>query len=181
MVQGTDTKRFPVESVPWPAVWEFCRRLSKLPEEENAGREYRLPTEAEWEYACRGGSTSTETLPFHVGAMLFPHQANCWDSELRRTTTVGSYRPNAFGLYDMHGNVREWCSDWHGPYPTDSKLQQDPQGPLHGSRRILRGGSWLDGAAYCRAAVRHEANPKAVDFDKAQGFRVVCILPSQIP
>ena len=122
---------FPVEHVSYDDAQEFCRRLS-----EKEGKLYRLPTEAEWEYACRAGTTS----PFSFGDSCNGTEANC-NGELRpygtkikgknleRTTKVGSYPPNAFGLYDMHGNVWERCSDWFdGRYYEDSPLE-DPAGP----------------------------------------------------
>ncbi len=94
----------PVEQVSWDEAVDFCQRLSSLAAEKHAGRVYRLPTEAEWEYACRAGTTT----PFHFGTSLFSIQANI-DYNRNRTTKVGSYPPNAWGLYDMHGNVWEWC------------------------------------------------------------------------
>jgi len=116
-VSGMDTSRFPVENVTWGEAAKFCQELSSLLKEQRAGRVYRLPTEAEWEYACRAGTTT----PFHFGSDLDGRQANCEGTQpygtsregpsLKRTTKVGSYRPNAFGLHDMHGNVAEWCQD----------------------------------------------------------------------
>ena len=110
-VSGNDTSQYPVENVSWGDAVKFCRRLSAFPEEQGAGHQYRLPTEAEWEYACRAGTIT----PFHFGDHLNGRQANCdgrypYGTEskgpwLKRTTTVGSYGLNAFGLYDMHGNV----------------------------------------------------------------------------
>lgn len=108
---GEDTRRFPVEQVSWNDAQEFCRRLSDLPGEKATGRAYRLPTEAEWEYACRAGTTT----PFHCGTNLNGDQTHCrvpWDPATRgpyleRTISVGRYPPNTFGLYDMHGNVFE--------------------------------------------------------------------------
>ncbi len=110
-VSDLDTSRFPVERVNWQNAVEFCRKLSELPEERAGGRIYRLPMEAEWEYACRAGTTT----PFHFGSELNGSQTNCDGTrpygtstegpQLGRTTTVGSYAANAFGLYDMHGNV----------------------------------------------------------------------------
>jgi formylglycine-generating enzyme required for sulfatase activity len=125
-VQGLDTRRFPVEQVSWKEATDFCRALTKS--ERNAGRlpeneEYRLPTEAEWEYACRG-RTDKFYEAFHYGNSLSSKQANfngeypyggaAKDVYLKRTEKVGSYEPNGFGLYDMHGNVWEWCEDYYG-------------------------------------------------------------------
>jgi formylglycine-generating enzyme required for sulfatase activity len=106
----------------------------------------RLPTEAEWEYACRAGSTS----PFNTGSNLTDDQANC---TLEKTMPVGSYPSNAWGLNDMHGNVWEWCSDWYDAYP--SSAQTNPTGPSSGSLRVYRGGSLSTSAQYCRSAFRN--------------------------
>ncbi len=164
-VSRHDTSRFPVETVRWNDAVDFCLRLSALPAERSAGREYRLPTEAEWEYACRAGTTT----PFHFGSALNGRQANHNGNYpygtrekgpyLRRTTRVGSYSANGFGLYDMHGNVWEWCSDWYdGKYYADSPVD-DPQGPASGSDRVSRGGSWQFGARSCRSAYRRRLRP----------------------
>jgi uncharacterized protein (TIGR02996 family) len=139
-VTGLDTRRFPVEAGTWDDPVAFCRRLSELPEENRYGRQYRLPTEAEWEYACRGGAR--DAMPFYFKrptAALSSAQANFDGNHpyggaltgpcLERTTAVGSYPPNAFGLYDMHGNVWECCSDWYDPYYYSQSPRQDPQGP----------------------------------------------------
>lgn len=160
-VSGQDTSRFPVESVTWNDAVEFCRRLSVLPAERSAGREYRLPTEAQWEYACRAGTTT----PFHFGSVLNGRQANCGGNNpygtsekgpyLRRTTTVGSYSANGFGLYDMHGNVWEWCSDWYDENYYANSPVDDPQGPASGLHRVSRGGGWLSYAWGCRSADRY--------------------------
>src|SRR5262249_11368647 len=148
MVKGLATADFPVERVSWHEAVKFCKKLSVRPAEKRARRVYRLPTEAEWEYACRAG-TST---PFHFGRSLSSRQAN-FDGNapyggaakgpwLRRTCKVGSYQPNGFGLFDMHGNLFQWCNDWYGrDYYKDSP-RQDPQGPDEGTARIVRGGSW---------------------------------------
>jgi formylglycine-generating enzyme required for sulfatase activity len=147
-----------------------------MPEEKKAGRKYRLPTESEWEYACRTGTNT----PFHFGSELNGRQANCdgtvpygTDSDgpyLKKTTPVGKYPANAWGLYDMHGNVWEWCSDWYGEYPAGSLT--NPSGPATGSIRIVRGGSWLDDAVYCRSANRR----KVPSFRCYLGFRVALSL-----
>lgn len=153
----------PVEQVSYDDALAFCKKLSDLPAEKAAGRKYRLPTEAEWEYCCRAG-TST---PFHFGNELNGTQANCDGTTpygttqngpfLRKTTPVGSYPPNAWGLYDMHGNVWEWCQDWYGDYPKQSVT--DPRGPEVGSGCVLRGCGWGMVAADCRSASRGRNDP----------------------
>ncbi len=162
---GQDTSRFPVEQVSWDDALKFCRKLSALPSERSAGREYRLPTEAEWEYACRAGTTT----PFHFGSVLNGRQANhdgnrpYGTSEkgpyLERTTTVGSYSANGFGLYDMHGNVWEWCADWYDEEYYANSPVDDPQGPASGSDRVYRGGCWGNSAGSCRSASRRRLTP----------------------
>lgn len=169
-VRGQDTRRFPVESVSWADARRFCELLSALPEEKKAGRVYRLPTEAEWEYACRAGTTTA----FHYGKSLLPEQANYKDAGLGRTTSVGSYLPSGFGLYDLHGNVWEWCKDWRGDY--DGKERQNPQGPADGRERIFRGGSWHHAAHACRSAYRNSVMQNFTG-DPYGGFRVVCVDP----
>ena len=148
----------PVELVSYNNALEFCKKLSELQAEKAAGRRYRLPTEAEWEYACRAG-TST---PFHFGQELNGTQANCDGNYpygttqkgpyLGKTSPVGSYPANAWGLYDMHGNVWEWCQDWYSDYPKQSVT--DPRGPEVGSSCVIRGRSWYFEAANCRSASR---------------------------
>ncbi|MBD3880750.1 SUMF1/EgtB/PvdO family nonheme iron enzyme [Phormidium tenue FACHB-886] len=166
----------PVENVSWNDAIEFCARLS-----HKTGKEYRLPSEAEWEYACRAGTTT----PFHVGATLSTDLAN-YDGEniyaeevkgqnREQTIAVGNFPPNDFGLYDMHGNVREWCADrWHDSYedaPTDGSAWMDGVSSL----RVLRGGSWFSSPRFCRSANRNseERNKKCNNV----GFRVVCAVP----
>ena len=157
----------PVESVSWNDATNYCAKLTAS--EKAAGRlpdgwVYRLPTESEWEYACRGGTTTV----FHYGNDLRSGMANFhgdWEYVggtgtvinskgiyLLRTTAVGSYAPNGFGLYDMHGNVREWCLDLSDFYPVGSVT--DPKGPPSGSSRALRGGSFRFEASSCRSAMR---------------------------
>ncbi len=149
--------------------------MSALAEEKKAGRSYRLPTEAEWEYACRGGASAY--TPFHYGDALAGDQANCAAGgkgpSLDKTLKVGMYKANAFGLFDMHGNVAEWCADWYGPY--DGKDRSDPRGPTTGTRRVWRGGSWIDSSRVCRSAARGEYN--AQTRTSYIGFRVVCVMP----
>jgi formylglycine-generating enzyme required for sulfatase activity len=168
---------YPVEGVTWEEAAEFCRRLSALPAEREAGRVYRLPTEAEWEYACRAGTTG----PFCFGEGLSSVQAN-FDGAFpygdasrgpaaQKTTRVGLYPPNLFGLYDLHGNVWEWCADWHDGDWYRHSPRRNPQGPPAGQYRVLRGGCWRSHAATCRSAYRNGLLPKA--RDRYTGFRVV--------
>jgi formylglycine-generating enzyme required for sulfatase activity len=164
--------RLPVENVSWNLAVEFCQRLSSLPEEKRERRIYRLPTEAEWEYSCRAGTTT----PYHTGASLIATQANCLGS---RTTPVGSFPPNAWGLYDMHGNVWEWCQDWYEPNFYQKSPRQDPRGPDEGEGRVLRGGSWLSTVSSCRAAYRSAFDAKVQS--PTRGFRVVLEVRSHSP
>jgi formylglycine-generating enzyme required for sulfatase activity len=137
---------------------------------------YRLPTEAEWEYACRAG---TET-PFNTGSNIttnqanyngsYPYNNNTKGTYRKKTTAVGSFAPNQWGLYDMHGNVFEWCWDWYGEYPTGA--QTDPQGALSGSDRVIRGGCWYNYARYLRSAVRGSEIPSFRNI--FMGFRLAC-------
>ncbi len=147
---------YPVESVSWDDSQTFIQDLNRLV----SGGGFRLPTEAEWEYACRAGTNT----PFHTGRCLGTHEANydgnyplegCPEGEYReRTTRVASFAPNAWGLYDMHGNVYEWCQDWYDEdYP--SGRVTDPSGPSSGASRVHRGGCWVIGARYCRSASRN--------------------------
>ncbi len=156
-VMGTNPSQFkgaevPVERVSWEDVMEFCRRLSALPAEQSAGRVYRLPSEAEWEYACRAGSKTKWSFGDDESQL----QEYAWYSgnSSRRTHPVGHKKPNAWGLYDMHGNVYEWCSDWWmRDYTTTAVI--DPTGPARGSGRVYRGGSWGGVARICRSAYRY--------------------------
>ena len=164
----------PVEQVSWRDAVEFCQRLSK-----HTGREYRLPSEAEWEYACRSGTTT----PFHVGPTITTELANYDGNRTygnglkgdyrKQTTEVGSFPANAFGLYDMHGNVWEWCLDhWHDTYqgaPTDGSAWVTSD---NDALRVLRGGSWINIPGSCRSACRYNAVPVARGY--YLGFRVVC-------
>lgn len=169
---------FPVESISWDDAVEFCSRLSN-----KTSKNYRLPSEAEWEYACRAG-TKTPT-PFYFGETITSELAN-YDAtktfadepkgEYRKKTTgVGFFRPNSFGLYDMHGNVWEWCTDtWHKNYqeaPTNGNPLIDLS-DNDNQRRLLRGGSWYGNADGCRSANRVSSPGDNGDFH--YGFRVVC-------
>jgi formylglycine-generating enzyme required for sulfatase activity len=168
---------FPVERVYWLEAIEFCARLSIY-----TGREYRLPSEAEWEYACRAGTTT----PFHFGEMIDPQVANYYGDIIygkgqtglnrQKTTAVGAMKAaNLYGLYDMHGNVWEWCQDhWHSSYqeaPKDGFAWINPES-LDDLPRVLRGGSWTDTPGRCRSAVRYFRNADSFNF--LLGFRVVC-------
>ena len=155
----------PVETVSWNDAIDFCRTLSALPEENAAGRVYRLPTEAEWEFACRAGTTTEYS--FGDPEKLFFHGWFAGNSG-GRTHPVGEKKPNALGLYDMHGNVWEWVSDWYGQYPNEAVT--DPPGPSFGHGRVNRGGSWSREARDCRSAIRRMYNP-SVRY-KYLGFRL---------
>ncbi|HEY8504180.1 MAG TPA: SUMF1/EgtB/PvdO family nonheme iron enzyme [Gemmataceae bacterium] len=160
----------PVERVTWAEAVEFCDCLSALPEERAAGRVYRLPTEAEWEYACRAGTTA----PYCFGKLLTPELANfATGASLGhhgQTTPVAKYAANAFLLYDMHGNVQEWCADWYDEFYYFESPPADPPGPKRGELRVVRGGSWSQFAAECRSAARLGAGPDRRSNDV--GFRV---------
>jgi formylglycine-generating enzyme required for sulfatase activity len=159
---------------------EFCRLLSALPGE--AGRVYRLPTEAEWEYACRAWGTAA--MPFHLGFDLQRPDA-CFDwrvpygRDVVREDTgpehpfpVGQFRPNAWGLHDMHGNLDEWCADWFDQHYYEISPRQDPTGPAEGTMKVLRGGSFNDNAEWCRAAFRYRNERDSESL--TVGFRVTC-------
>jgi uncharacterized protein (TIGR02996 family) len=169
-VVGLETNQFPVECVSWDNAIEFCEWLSALPQEAASGRVHRLPSEAEWERACRGGLVSHQ---FHFGDVLKRSQAH-FGGKLMRTCTVGLFPPNAYGVYDMHGNVDEWCSDWRGPYP-DGPVA-DPKGPEAGVQRVRRGGAWGFPPTSCRSAARRGYGP-AVRINHL-GFRVVLAPPA---
>ncbi|MDD3587435.1 MAG: formylglycine-generating enzyme family protein, partial [Thermoguttaceae bacterium] len=150
--------KLPVEKVSWEESKKFCEELSTL-----SGESMRLPSEAQWEYACRAGTSS----PYSFGGALNGDKANCNGNYpygtteegkyLKRTREMKSYSPNAWGLYDMHGNVWEWCQDWYGDYPNLSVT--DPTGQDSGSSRVLRGGGWSDDAGDCRSAYRDGNDP----------------------
>ena len=151
----------PVEHVSWNDCQEFIRKLNSL-----TGRNFRLPTEAEWEYAARGGSRSGGTK--YAGSSSIGSVAWYTDNSGSKTHAVKGKSPNELGLYDMSGNVWEWCSDWYGNYGSGS--QTNPKGPSSGSRRVLRGGSWIINASYCRVSYRINAVPGIRNYDS--GFRL---------
>ena len=193
-VMGTNPSTFkgatnPVETVSWDDAMEFCRKLS-----EKTGKKVTLPTEAQWEYACRAGSTTA----FHFGDELKSRQANAdfsasaspgtWEKAMdwvrkrlgmkakpvgAQTLPVGGFPPNGFGLYDMHGNVWEWCADWYEEDYYANANNIDPAGPASGGLRVLRGGSWYVSPVVCRSAIRVGGVPgyRHVSI----GFRVVVV------
>jgi sulfatase modifying factor 1 len=179
--------RLPAVQVSWHAATSFATKVSNADPDR---RTYTLPTEAQWEHACRARSTS----PFWWGAS-WEEGSRCansndaktrawlrlawrgWpqDDGHRLTAPVGSYRPNRWGLYDMAGNVWEWCADWYGPYPSGACV--DPRGPRTGIARVLRGGSWLFDPSRVRSAARVRDGPSA--FSINVGFRLVSPLPEK--
>ncbi|MFM6409674.1 MAG: formylglycine-generating enzyme family protein, partial [Microcystis sp.] len=187
-----DSRR-PVESISWYEAVEFCERLSRWSEKKGKPYQYRLPSEAEWEYACRSvisyqlSVISEESIqnpiypPYHFGCNIDPALANYGQTARARTTAVGRFQiVNAFGLYDMHGNVWEWClDDWHDNYqgaPTDGRAWDEGEEELCPDvllkrKYVVRGGSWGDGPRCCRSAYRGDCDYLS-DFD---GFRVVAL------
>ena len=158
----------PATATTWPDAQAFCQWLSK-----RSGKTVSLPTEAQWEYACRAGTTTRFCSGnFNEDLTGYGHFASDgWDYAANPPSTfapVGSFKPNAFGLFDMHGNLLEWCSDFYGPYPTAAVT--DPTGPATGGKYVQRGGNWHSGAAKCRSAQRFQAAAgRAFNRD---GFRV---------
>jgi formylglycine-generating enzyme required for sulfatase activity len=154
--------KFPVEQVTWDEAQEFCRKASA-----RTGKTVRLPTEAEWEHACRAGTESRYSFGNDESGL--DDAAWYWNNSFKQTHAVGERKPNAWGLYDMHGNVWEWCQDFYGEYSAQSV--RDPQGPAEGKYRVLRGGSWYTLAPFCRSAFRFYSLP-TVRLGYV-GFRVV--------
>ena len=165
----------PVNQISREDAVTFCKKLSDLPEEKATGRNYRLPTEAEWEYACRANSPtaycfgdSTESLGEYAW----------FDTNDGRTPhPVGQKKPNRWGLYDMHGNVWEWCNDWYIEYPSGAAI--NPSGPRGGKSFVFRGGSWSNPAASCRSAHRFTIEPTF--RSGSLGFRVALSPPAKQP
>jgi formylglycine-generating enzyme required for sulfatase activity len=197
-VMGTNPSYFkgpnlPVEQVSWFDAVEYCNKRSQkegltpaytisgagnnraVTWNRNANG-YRLPTEAEWEYACRAGTTT----PFSTGNNIttdqanyngnYPYNNNAKGAYRKKTTPVGSFAPNPWGLYDMHGNVWEWCWDWYGDY--SSGAQTDPDGAASGSYRVERGGSWISDASFARSVYRGY-NVPYYRISSGFGFRLV--------
>jgi formylglycine-generating enzyme required for sulfatase activity len=187
---GENPSRFkgpdlPVERVSWVEARDYAARLTKKLGDRHA---YRLPTEAEWEYSCRGGRSSSKPFGVGDGVGLSSKEANFNGDNpyggaekgpyLTFTSRVGSYRANALGLYDMHGNVWEWCADWYGPYPEGTVT--NPTGPAGGSAWVCRGGGWPANAGGCRAASRNWDGPSIRPSFRFHdlGFRLARSLPS---
>ena len=156
---------YPMYYVNWEEAQEFCTRLGQL-----TGKNYALPTEAQWEYAARGGVKSRGYK--YSGSNTIGNVAWYSDNSSSSTRPVATKQPNELGLYDMSGNVWEWCSDWDGYYSSES--QSNPTGPSTGSRRVLRGGSWGYYAGGCRVSYRIGNYPSYRNFN--YGFRVVLLL-----
>jgi formylglycine-generating enzyme required for sulfatase activity len=169
VIRKSDSSMYPVESVSWEDAVEFCKKLSDLAEEKKADRVYRLPTEAEWEYACRAGSKAAYS--FGANSKTLDYYAWFGENSGNQTHPVGEKKANAWGLYDMHGNVYEWCSDWFGEYPKGAV--SDPSGPKGGTLRVYRGGGWHLEAARCRSASRSFGY-----LPDGRGFRVAMTVPS---
>jgi formylglycine-generating enzyme required for sulfatase activity len=171
----TGSSALPVEQVTWMDATNYCvkrtiqeRAAGIIP----AGCYYRLPTEAEWEYACRAGTTNRFNYGDDPGYTNLANHAWYEVNSSDLTHVVGQKPPNAWGLYDMHGNLWEWCQDWYADsYPGGSAT--DPQGPASGAYRVLRGGSWADPGALCRSACRTYDDPTL--FFTNYGFRVVLV------
>ncbi|MBM3859038.1 MAG: formylglycine-generating enzyme family protein [Verrucomicrobia bacterium] len=170
-VMGSNPSNFkgaknPVDTVNWEDCLTFVRKLG----EKVPGYTFRLPTEAEWEYACRAGSSSEYCYGDDTGGL--GDYAWYSNNSGSKTHTVGEKKPNTWGLYDMHGNVYEWCQDWYGNYSTNAET--DPVGPSSGSNRVLRGGSWSRNASTCRSAIRYNFNPSNRFY--IYGLRVVVVV-----
>ena len=173
---GKDTSSFPVEQVSWHDAAEFCRHLSALPEEKAAGRHYQLPTEAQWEYVCRSGSTK----PYDFSRKRKPNDDSGENGGGYQTkpkqnplpiASVGTYKPNKFGVYDMRGNVWEWTADWYERSYYKRSPREDPQGPSSGMLRVTRGIDWFFTGQPCMLNL-HTFAPSATS--RFIGFRVVC-------
>jgi formylglycine-generating enzyme required for sulfatase activity len=176
-----NTERFPVDKVSWADAAEFCRKLSDLPAEKAVGRCYRLPTEAQWEYACRAGSSGrfgvgsgrndvsrekAEQDLFGYGWFL-PHSGGT-------THVVGGKQPSPWGLYDICGQLWEWCQDWYEANYYEVSPVNDPRGPPSGLTRVLRGGSWGSLPYHCRPALRYFGDPRTSSLHWGMRIALLC-------
>lgn len=169
---SNENPQYPVVCKSYYDVQQFIDKLNKL----SSGNRFRLPSEAEWEYACRAETTT----PFSFGTYISDSLAN-FNAELQskyavsgkyigHPTPAGSYPANPWGLYDIYGNVWEWVEDWYSPYPTEKQI--NPKGPSSGTMKVIRGGSWYFGADNARSSVRRTHEPELWGF--SIGFRIVC-------
>ena len=168
---------YPVESVSWYDAERFCETLSLVPAEEAAGRSYRLPTEAEWEYACRAGTTTAYPFGDEIGPAVAHFSptggGTSWGTHKGQTVLVGQSPANPWWVYETIGNVAEWVSDWYDEYYYFDSPAEDPHGPTGGTLKVTRGGSWMSPATDCRSASRRPHDPGSpVNF---VGFRVVMV------
>lgn len=181
VMAGIDTRRHPVENLAWDDAAEFCRQLSSLEAEVAAGRTYRLPTEAEWEYAYRAGTTTK----FYWGDVMNKPirervEYPAYDASVKfHTEPVGTLEPNPWGLYDMHGNVREWCADWYDAKTYSAAAVRDPTGPAAGNERVVRSQINYFFPPFMRSAARNRFAPAVVNL--YNGFRVVCNVRAVAP
>jgi formylglycine-generating enzyme required for sulfatase activity len=181
-VKDEELADFPVEQVTWDDAQAFLKKLSELPAERSQRRIYRLPTEAEWEYCCRAGAEETFTFRKPSKSISakqanfdgnFPFGGGAAGVDLKRTCKVGSYEPNPWGIYDMHGNLWEMTADWYDPNAYKEKNRVDPKGPKTGQFRVIRGGSWASNGEGCRSGFRrHDFTPETKGWN--YGFRAVC-------
>ena len=183
-VAGEDTKRFPVENVSWDDAVEFCNRLLSMTAEKVAERQYLLPTEAQWEYACRSGNTGRFSFSSGRGGITKESEEQelfdyAWfiNNSGARPHAVDGRRASPWGMYDMYGNMEEWCQDWYDKDYYAKSPVDDPAGPPGGSGRVLRGGSWLHYAWKCRSAIRTMEDPGTRWRDI--GFRVCLEFPEK--
>ena len=161
---GFEGERRPVENVSWNDAMKFCEKLSA-----RSGRNYTLPTEAQWEFAARGGTKSQGYK--YSGSNAVGDVAWYGNNSSRTTHAVGAKAPNELGIYDMSGNVGEWCDEWYGVYSSDAVT--NPTGPVSGDGRVIRGGSWYDVDVLCCVSFRYKGDQSGI-YNEI-GFRVVCI------
>ena len=181
-VDGVETGAFPVENVTWTEAAEFCQRLTALHEEKQAGRSYRIPWEAEWEYVCRSGKTTpyqlirTWGVNDHLGEYAWKGRGTR-PKEIMTPTPIGSYPPNEFGIHDMRGNVWEWCADYFARDYYGLSPKDDPTGPAEGILRVWRGSDWVFASNECKTHRSWSLEPW--DRNPFLGFRVVCEITPQ--